>query len=264
MAVLLADLPADIAYTGEQGMARWTGHCVTDDDRCRAFLAGPVANRLDDDHTFEADMRALASTDMDPAFLKEFLAATPAARAWEIGEAFAETALAQDAHREVIWPWNDARDRKTPRASLPGADLVGFCRDDDGFALLFGEVKTSSDTHTPPSVMYGGDGMTWQLERNATRLEIHNALLKWLSARCRTPGLRAAYEQAVKRYFRSSGRDILIVGVLLRDTQADERDLRSRAHTLATRLDAGTRVELLAWYLPVSIDDWVDAVGVAS
>ena len=46
----------------------------------------------------------------------------------------------------VDWPWNTVRNRRTPRASLPGADLVGFYRENDTVLLLFGEVKTSSDT----------------------------------------------------------------------------------------------------------------------
>jgi hypothetical protein len=140
--------------------------------------------------------------------------------------------LAEDTSREVIWPWNEVRDRRTPRASLPGADLVGFCRDASGFRLLFGEVKTSGDARTPPQVMYGAHGMTWQLEASATSLGIQHSLLQWLNCRCRSPELRDAYREAVGRYLCSAGKDLLIVGVLLRDTASNEKDVESRARHL--------------------------------
>ena len=57
---------------------------------------------------------------------------SPEAEDWEVGEALAECALQHDSGREVHWPWNTVRDRRTPRASLPGTDLVGFWRAEHG------------------------------------------------------------------------------------------------------------------------------------
>jgi hypothetical protein len=133
---------------------------------------------------------------------------------------------------------------------------VGFCRIDGGALLLFGEVKTSSDIGTPPNVMYGSSGMSWQLEENATRLEIQHALLRWLRARCSSPEHVDLYRAAVTSYLASQGREILLVGILLRDTSPDERDVRSRARALATRLATPTRIEIFTWYLPIPIAQW--------
>ncbi len=158
--------------------------------------------------------------------------------------------------REICWPWNLVRDRRTPRASLPGADLVGFYKEDDAVLLLFGEVKTSSDQSTPPNVMNGSGGMAWQLKEEATRLDIQHSLLKWLRARCVSPDHRWLYRAAVERYVRSLGKEILLVGILLRDTKPNELDVTARAKFLAASLGSPTRIEISAWYLPIPIKHW--------
>lgn len=260
MPVAVAELPAVLRYDGTLGVARWEGYVVEDETAFRAFVAGPVAARAADSEvqqSFEDELQALATTGVATEFLERFLMAVPEDQDWEIGEALAEAVLSADDNREVIWPWNESRDRRTPQASLPGADLVGFCRDASGVSLLFGEVKTSTDTGTPPQVMYGRSGMTWQLENNAANIGIQHALMRWLRVRCAEPALLAVYKEAVARYLRSSGKDLLIVGVLLRDTSCDERDVASRARYLAGCLSLPTRVEVMAWYLPVPISDWV-------
>jgi hypothetical protein len=188
--------------------------------------------------------------------VERLLKAVPAPEGWEIGEALAECALQSDSGRELHWPWNIVRDRRTPRASLPGTDLVGFCKIDGNIWLVFGEVKTSSETAAPPNVMYGGSGMAWQLEESAKRLDIHRALLQWLFTRCVAEPHRSMYKQAVDRFLRSEGKELLIVGVLIRDTQPNEADLRSRGAALAQKLPLPTRIELFAWYLPVPIAKW--------
>ena len=168
MQISVAALPAALAYSGDEGVAKWEGYVVSSEVAFRAFLTGPVADRARDTEfgeSFENELRGLAATGMGTRHLANFLASVGAERGWEIGEAFAESVLALDGNREVVWPWNHVRNRRTPAASLPGADLVGFCRDAQGFGLLFGEVKTSSDVRVPPQVRAtlreGGEG-PWQ------------------------------------------------------------------------------------------------------
>lgn len=184
------------------------------------------------------------------------LRAVPEPKAWEVGEAFAECVLRDDPQREVHWPWNTVRDRRTPRASLPGADLVGFCRDGTNVFLLIGEVKTSADTSTPPSVMSGPGGMAWQLERTDRRVDVQHALLKWLHTRCDSAFYRELFRKAAERYIASGGRALMLVGVLLRDTSPSELDLKAPGEGLARRLGEPTRVDFTAWYLPVPIVEW--------
>ena len=265
MLVTVPSLPASVAYSEEVGVVRWEGYEVSDDSVFRTFLKGPVARRvrdLDVQESFEDELQAVATTGVGTEFLARFLEAAPAhEEAWEIGEALAETILAEDANRTVVWPWHGRRDRRTPRTSLPGADLVGFGRDARGFVLLFGEVKTSSDARVPPRVMLGPGGMTWQLENNATQLDVQHVLLRWLRLRCLTPEHVAMYREAVGRYIDSSGKDLLLVGVLLRDTRSDENDIASRARRLAGVIENPARVEITAWYLPVAISDWPTVLG---
>ncbi|MBK6733138.1 MAG: hypothetical protein IPG61_03465 [bacterium] len=254
-----ASLISQIDYSGAHKNASWCGRVVVDEDRFKRYVAGRVRARVEDDESrdpFAAELRGMATTGMQTGFVERLLRAVPNEKSWAVGEALAECVLADDDTREICWPWNLVRDRRTPRASLPGADLVGFCKEGESVLLLFGEVKTSSDARTPPNVMNGSGGMAWQLEEEATRLDIQHALLKWLRTRCEAPEHRELYRAAVGRYVQSVGKEILLVGILLRDTEPNEMDLAARAKALAAKLGIPTRIEITAWYLPVPIKDW--------
>ena len=256
---VVAALAPEIRYSGSKDSAQWSGHAVVKEDRFKSYVTSRVKARVDDDEAqgqFAAELRGMATTGMATQFVENLLLAVPEDKSWAVGEALAECVLADDETREVRWPWNLVRDRRTPRASLPGADLVGFCKEGESVLLLFGEVKTSSDANTPPNVMNGSGGMAWQLKDEATRLDIQHALLKWLRARCNSDEHRALYREAVYRYVQSLGKEILLVGILLRDTEPNELDVSARAKALAQILGNPTRIEITAWYLPVPIKDW--------
>jgi hypothetical protein len=256
---MVAALAPELTYSGSQDSAQWRGHAVVDEERFKSYVTDRVKARVEDDEAhdpFAAELRGLATTGMATEFVEGLLRAVPEDKSWAVGEALAECVLADDDAREICWPWNLVRDRRTPRASLPGADLVGFSKEGDTVLLLFGEVKTSSDANTPPSVMNGSGGIAWQLKDEATRLDIQHALLKWLRARCESNEHRALYQAAVQRYVQSLGKEILLVGILLRDTEPNELDVTSRAKFLAGSLESPTRIEITAWYLPVPIEDW--------
>jgi hypothetical protein len=254
-------LCAERCYHGADETIAWSGFIVTDQGEFAEFLSGPVKDRLRDrerDDEFAAELQALATTGMASEFLEKLLNAVPASDTADIGEALAECVLESDRDREITWPWNTSRDRRTPRASLPGADLVGFCRHDGVVLLLFGEVKTSADKRVPPRVMSNRDGMPWQLGQNATELGIQHSLLKWLRSRCLTAELKGLYRAAVSRYVSSGGKEMLLVGVLLRDTTPAEGDVNRRVQELANRIGRPTQAELTVLYLPASICDWKD------
>ena len=103
--------------------------------------------------------------------------------------------------------------------------------------------------------------MAWQLEQSAISLDIQRSLLQWLYARCQPEcqsesHYRELYRKAVERYLRSEGKALLLVGVLIRDTPPNERDLKARGEALSHRIADPTRVDLIAWYLPIPIPGW--------
>lgn len=254
-------LPYNPAYSKIDGQVKWAGKSVDGQDKLNAFLSGPTRNRLFDAEQqtqYEADLRALAVTGMASDTLMQLLASTPDKEPWEVGETLAECLLEEELG--VKFPWNSERDKRTPKASLPGADLVGLIEDGDEALLVLGEVKTSSDANTPPQVMSGKSGMIHQLDTLATNISIHNCLLKWLHPRCKNTDHWPLYEKAVKKYLASGGRAIKLIGMLMRDTEPNELDLKNRAKHLATNVSAPTEVELNAWYFPTPIENWPTVV----
>jgi hypothetical protein len=220
-------------------------------------LIDSVRARLEDaeqTRSFSDDLRGLVTTDMASETLAGLLSVAPEHEPWQVGEALAECLL-QDAEG-AIWPWNAERDKRTPRASLPGADLVGFLRAEGQVYLLLGEVKTSSERRTPPNAMSGRSGMIHQLDQLATETRIHLSLLKWLHVRCQQTEFQPLYQEAVGHYLRSGGKLLVLCGLLMRDTVPDAADLATRANSLATKVQVPTSVSLHAWYLPSPIDAW--------
>lgn len=250
-----------LTYSKNHGQVKWHGKNVESQDDFNAFLSGPTHSRLFDEEQqtqYEADLRALATTGMASDTLTQLLASAPDKDSWEIGEALAECLLEEE--RGIKFPWNSERDKRTPKASLPGADLVGLVEDGDEALLVLGEVKTSSDANNPPQVMTGKSGMIHQLDTLATSVSIHNCLLKWLHPRCKNTELWPLYEKAAKKYLNSGGQAIKLIGMLMRDTEPSELDLKNRAKHLATNVSTPTEVELDAWYLPTPIEQWPTVV----
>ncbi|WP_395639011.1 hypothetical protein [Pseudolysinimonas sp.] len=200
-------------------------------------------------------MLAMAATDMQVDFVRDVLSSPPAALPWQIGEALAESLLAAD--HSAVWPWNSTRDRKTPKASLPGADIVGLSIETETAVFLFGEVKSSEDGNAPPGVMHGRSGMIHQLEALATNLDIQFALLTWLFARCKDTEFEAWYLEALNEYVSSAGQRIRLVGCLMRGaTPVNSADLEARGLALSATLASVTSVNLYAWYLDGSCGQW--------
>lgn len=252
----MSDGELALVYEGSHGRVVWRGVRVPA-SVLDALRSGGLHERLLDSAArgeLVDDLRALATTELGTEFLKELINSEPTPVAWEVGEALAEALLEQ--HHGAMWPWNSARDKRTPRASLPGADLVGFVEDRDGVALLFGEVKTSSDVNNPPGVVLGRSGLARQLEGLAERKDLRWQLLRWLQARCHDPHVKEKFKRATQRFLVSGGEDFFLIGCLMRDTDPNERDLSGRGEALSVKLNGATNVQLLAWYFPVSTADW--------
>jgi len=244
----------ETAYQSAQGCVSWQGERAQDGDTFNGFLQGPVAARLNDTEGSEMlreHLRGLGLTGMGQTALEEVLSAeVPETRDWAAGEALAEAVL--EAHHEVVLPWNTERDKRNPFASLPGADIVGFQRDGDSHRLALGEVKCSSEANWPPQTMRvsGRSGMTHQIDTLASNLSTICQLLKWLLPRVKNTTHKKTFDVACARYFNSGNRDLALFGILVRDQEAREEDLKVRGKSLASRLQAPTRCFLIALYLP--------------
>lgn len=251
-----------VSFENKYGQVHWKGKIFYEINEFDEFLKGSVIDRLNDisqKEEFEEELRALATTDMAQETLRKILSQPRDLEPWEIGESMAECLLEQT--RGVQCPWNVDRDKKTPRASLPGADIIGFISQADEVYLALGETKTSFDKDAPPKVMTGRSGMIHQLDALAASLSIQIQILKWLNVRCKNTNFESLYEQAVGNYLKSGGRALVLFGVLMRDTVPSELDLKNRAFKLSQAVSEPTQVELIAWYLPRPIPDWSKILG---
>lgn len=257
----VVSLPNTICFDNSQTEVTSQGRKVCDESQFAAYLANRVSGRLFDDEQkaiMHADIQGLVSADMDPATIEEFLFKEVDREAWEIGEALAETLLEDESG--VVWPWNSERDKRTPKASLPGADLVGFITTADGYELAFGEVKTSTDMDAPPGVMTGRSGMIQQLENLVNEQSLRKQLIAWLHPRCKGSPFENIWQEAVSTYLRSRNKKYTVIGMLMRDTPENPMDLKNRAIALSVSVKKPTTVILNAWYFPQSSEKWIEGI----
>ncbi|MFH1998764.1 MAG: hypothetical protein ABIK28_03740 [Planctomycetota bacterium] len=230
---------------------------MEDGNGFNTFMSGNVASRLHDTegrNEFIACLRGLANTGFARDSLDAILATEmPEERDWAVGEAMAEAYLS--CEYEISWPWNLERDKRNTRASLPGADLIGFRINGDDVRLALGEVKTSTDTRTPPGVMSGRSGMTHQIDNLANDLSLIRQLLYWLLPRCKGTVHETAFNAAVALFLESGNKAVALFGVLIRDTQPNVLDLQARGRILAGTLRIPTTCHLIAIYIPCTISD---------
>lgn len=213
-------------------------------------LNDQVAAVLFDDEgrtNIEVILAGLAETEFAQDGLRRVLEEPDQVEDWRVGEAIAETYLTD--YRSCSFPWPDGRDERKRGSSLPGADLVGFGIDDAGDCFAFGEVKTSSERSYPPGAMYGRTGLKRQLEDLRDDERIRDDLVKYLGHRAGPAPWRARFQRAAVRYLENTS-DVQLYGYLVRDVEPNPNDLRSRVSNLGADCPAGTRIELLALYLP--------------
>lgn len=252
---MTAPLPVSVSYANQDKQVSWSGVSVQDGDAFSTFMTGEVASRLRDYEgraTFEAHLRGLVGTGFAHDSLEAILAAeVTEERDWAVGEAIAEAYLARE--HQITWPWNMERDKRNPNASLPGADLVGFRIQGNAACLALGEVKSSTDTNTPPGVMSGRSGMIHQIDNLASNLSLLCQLLKWLLPRCKGTRHESFFNSAITLFLSSGNKAIALFGVLVRDTQPNALDLQSRGQSLAKRVQDPTTCHLVALHLPCTI-----------
>lgn len=246
-----------VNYETRDRQVSWRGISMNEGKEFDSFMTGDVSSRLQDEegtNDFKATLRSLATTGFAQNSLNEILSAESVEeRDWAVGEAIAEAYLTRQ--HNVNWPWNMDRDKRTPKASLPGADLVGFEIDGEDIRLALGEVKTSGEAATPPGVMNGRGGMKHQIDDLATDLRLVVQLLKWLLPRCKGSKHQSYFNVAVSLFLNSGNKAVALFGVLIRDTKPNELDLKARGHALAATVHTPATCQLVALYLPLTIAD---------
>ena len=165
---------------------------------------------------------------------------------WRAGEAVAQAHLETSAG--CAFPWGPRRDLKNPLGSPPGAELVGFDKGYEPPRLAIGEVKTSGQKASPPSVIYGDDGLRAQLVAARDDADIAKNLLRWLGFRAAGRPWLQDYCEATKRFLNDAG-DVSIFGVLVRTVEPDDGDLRAMATFLATDTNGPATIRLDALYV---------------
>lgn len=220
------------------------------DNELNAAIDGRVAAVVFDDEgkaNIGEILAGLAETEFEQAGLRRVLEDPDKIEDWRVGEAIAEAYLSD--HRSCSFPWPDGRDERKSGSSLPGADLVGFGIDEEGDCFAFGEVKTSREGKYPPGAMHGRTGLKRQLEDLRDNEAIRKDLVKYLGHRAKLASWRARFARAASRYLGNTS-DVQVYGVLVRDVEPHQDDLRVRVDDLGTGCPEGMRIELLALYLP--------------
>ena len=239
------------------------GVSIAEGEKFNSFMHSEVSDRLNDIegvNEFESHLRSLPATGFGISNFENLFAAEDSEeRGWAIGESIAEAYLEREEN--VIWPWNKSRDKLASKASLPGADLIGFVEKGREICLVIGEVKTSSQLKYPPDVMNGRSGMVHQIDYLAENLEPIRLALLWLFFRCRGTEYEIKYNAACVSYANSGNKNIALFGVLIRDTNPEELDLKSRGKKLAEILQNPTTCQLTAIYIPCGINDLITLVS---
>ena len=225
-----------------------TGITWTSDELDHA-LAGSVMGILRDDSGSALIREALMPLG-ETGFATERInkLATERVKNWRVGEAIAEAYLAD--RRECIFPWPMRRDARRQGVSLPGADLVGFAMEGEGYRLVFGEVKTSSEVRYPPGVMNGESGLRQQIKDLRDDVDLRGGLIEYLTLRSPYAPWRGCFIRAVGRYLNNGRNDVRLHGVLIRDVSPDDRDLKNSVSQLINDCPAQMNITFIAIYLP--------------
>lgn len=174
---------------------------------------------------------------------------------WRIGEAFAEYYI--ETNTSARFYYNELREARNVFGNKTGADLLGFIELEGNIVFLFGEVKTSSEKKAPPNVLQGRHGMIDQLKDLATNTDITRQLVrnfgfKIVNLQEDNP-FRIDYIEALKNY---TSDKFHLIGILVRDTAPNEKDLETRYKNLSKSVSNGIGLNLTALYIPVEIEDW--------
>lgn len=170
----------------------------------------------------------------------------------DFGEVFSTLFLTEQCGMKFPWPtfW----DRRNPKASLSGGDLVGFAYDNDGAILVVGQAKASGENRQPPTVVtHPKHGLVAQLMLMCETRSLILSHIRWLLVRSLGTDWEQDLLRAIGRFFEESAR--IVAGVLVRDCPPSVSDLGT-AHA-QLMMTGGAKVQLFGCYLPLSLDECI-------
>ena len=258
-------LSIEIAYENTNKWSVYQGIVLK--DGFSEYLSSRVSTRFYDIEGTESlieEFIDIASTGFEERLLIDIFSISSPIDDWKIGEALAECYLEDFEKARFYYP--SSRDAKNPKANLQGADLVGFIDVDEKTTIfLFGEVKTSRDKNSPPQVMYSRSGMIDQLRNIKNNSDSLNSLIRWLGFKVKALSdddpFKKDYQKALKVYFIEGAKHrYFLFGILIRDTEPKDTDLKSRYESLKSDLSEEVQLKLTALYIPMPIKDMKDYI----
>ncbi|MDI6699846.1 MAG: hypothetical protein QME48_01240 [bacterium] len=181
---------------------------------------------------------------------------------FRIGEALAEVCLEKQFNCRFYW--NELRDTRNPRGNKTGADLVGFIEIEDEILFLFGEVKTSSEQTSPPQVMTNPKGIETQLEDLYKDQNKRLILISYIQNKIglrNNSDFKQDFNSAIKNYYKQNDGKYLLYGVLVRDTEVNENDIKKSYEKLKDKILDPIGLKLLAIYVSIPKDQWLSIIN---
>lgn len=221
-----------------------------------AYLGTRTRERHYDESMTDAlatELSSINTTGFAKEELSAILATEPKLEPSSVGETFAECYL--EDYRDSRIPYPHRRDVKNPRSEPNGADIVGFSYAGGTTMFLFGEVKTSEEDSYPPSVVTGRRGLYAQMNAIMLSKKNRRILIGWLLRKIAYTDY-SDWLVAFRHYKRDEFR---AVGILIRSTKPNERDIESALDRIQTK--PSTFLDVLALYIPVSLDSFVRMVA---
>lgn len=184
------------------------------------------------------------------------------AQIFRVGEALAEVVLQE--HFSCRFYWNELRDARNPKGNKTGADLVGFIEIGNEVLFLFGEVKTSSETKSPPQVMTNPKGIEQQLKDLYHDPKKRLILISYIQNKIPLVGnedFKSDFEKAIRTYYQQNAGKYLLYGVLVRTTEINENDIKPSYEKLKEEILEPIGLKLLAIYVPIAKKAWLNIMN---
>ncbi len=203
--------------------------------------------------TLATELSSIGTTGFAKEELRAVLAIEPKLTPSSVGETFTECYL-EDYYNSRI-PYPHRRDAKNPRSEPSGADIVGFSSTGDNTMFLFGEIKTSSEDRHPPGVVTNKGGLCAQMNAIISSKKNRRVLIGWLLRKIKNTDYNDWL--AAFRHYKSN--EFKAIGVLVRSTRPDKRDIKSTLDKIETK--PNMLLNVLALYIPVSLTSFTRMVA---